>query len=489
MQQWSAPIRRSARSAAAVALISAALLATASIVGAAEPAPAMPGQQALAAYLAKHTTRVAFHAVRLADGAVVATRDGQTPMLPASVQKLATSAVALSVLGESFRYNTTAALCNNSLLVVGDGDPTFGDPFIAAARNESIHKTHDAWAAALRRRGVTHIAGDIVLDDGIFRAGRHPDWPAGQRQRWYCAPVGGLNFNDNCLDVLIRLRNGVPTISLTPASRFLTLDNRLRVANKHLWGVRLGTDDAVATFTGTVSQTMTDPLNVAINDPAMLFGRTLAERLARAGITLGGVIRRQPTPGPNRLPPGAKLIGTHVTPLALAMARANKRSLNMTAECLLLRAAAKTDGQATFPGAAKLAAKTLVEQYGLAPEQFTVADGSGMSRRNRLSPAATVHLLRRLAAAKHAKTFLSSLSVATVDGTLRKRMLACQGKVIGKTGSLAGVATIAGYVLDDTGTPAIAFAIFCNRVAGGNWQAKQMQDALIADWTAQAARP
>ena len=124
----------------------------------------------------------------------------------------------------------------------------------------------------------------------------------------------------------------------------------------------------------------------------------------------------------------------------------------------------------------------LVNAYGLSPAQFAVADGCGLSRGNRIAPAALVTLLRRLAEGPGAQGFLDSLAVSGVDGTLRERLESHPRRVLGKTGTINGVATLAGYVLDRQGRPAVAFAILCNNTREGSGPAKALQDALLADW-------
>ena len=457
--------------------------ALALVASAALAAPRSPGQQALADYLASSPARVAFHAVRLDDGEVLATRDADRPMVPASVQKLATSAVALAALGRGFVFTTTLATLGDDLLVIGDGDPTTGDPVLAEARKGSIYDLPDAWAAALAERGVRRILGDLVLDDGVFQAGRHGDWPVRQRLKWFCAPAAGLNFNDNCLDVQLSIHGRAVQAIVAPTSRHIRVVNRTRLGAGNLWHVRYSQNDATVTITGKVAKSMTRPMSVAVNEPAMLFGRVLADRLARAGISIeGSIIRRSIAGGKGMLPAGTVVAAVHATPLPVVLGRMNKRSLNLTAECLFLRVAAHSLGQGTFPQAAEVATGVLTKHYGLPGDQFMVADGSGMSRNNRLSAAVTVTLLRRLASGQNARLFLDSLSIAGVDGSLARRLTACRGRVIGKTGSLSGVSALAGYVLDGQGRPAVAFAVFCNNVRGGNWRAKEVQDAMIRGW-------
>jgi len=116
-------------------------------------APASEGEAALAAYLRKYPSQVAYHAVRLADGAVLASRDAGTMMAPASVQKVCTTAVALEVLGGEFRFRTRLATAGDDVLILGDGDPIFGDPVVAKTDKRTIYHTLDAWSSMTTSSG------------------------------------------------------------------------------------------------------------------------------------------------------------------------------------------------------------------------------------------------------------------------------------------------------------------------------------------------
>ncbi len=445
-------------------------------------AVAQTGPAALDAFLAARRGEVGLYAVRLSDGRVLAAYEPDTLLVPASVQKLLTSAVALAVLGPEFQFTTVLAQVGEDLAVIGDGDPTFGDPALAAGRAGTIYDELDRWAGVLQTANITAV-DRILLDDAIFTPGRHPDWPANQHSRWYCAPVSGLNYNTNCLDVTLRLAGSAVQAELAPRSNRWPVANEVQAGQRDLWGVRFGPADATATLYGQVKTTMLEPLSVAVNEPSLMLGRVLADRLARIGLRVGDTIARQPVVGPDgRLPEGGQVLATHRTPLAVVMAQANRRSINLMAECLLLRSAVRASGQGSFQAASAVGTSVLAEHYGLGPEQFTLADGSGMSRNNRLSARAVVTLLERLAKGRDAAIFLPTLAIGGLEGTLAKRFNDCPGRVIGKTGSLNGVTTLAGYVLDAQGRPAIAFAFLFNRLRAGSAPAKEVQDAYVADW-------
>lgn len=463
-------------------------LAAAAVLLAALPAagaPPWPGQAELDKYLAKYRgTRVGLCAVEVTTGSVLVSYNAETPMLPASTQKLLTSAVALTVLGRDFRFTTTLARVGEDLVVVGDGDPALGDPVLAAGRGGTIYDELDAWAAAARAAGITEVR-DLVLDDSIFSAGRYPDWPRDQADRWYCAPVGGLNFNDNCIDVQLTVTPAGVQPAITPASRFIAVGGAVRAGRRDLWSSRLSRDASTITLAGEVSRSMTEPYSTSIDEPTLLLGRVLADRLAKAGVNVRGqVVRRQVSGADGALPAGAAVVAQHATPLSVVLGRMNQQSLNMMAECALLRSAARYVRPATFDAAATVGNQVLQRIWELPAEQVTVADGSGMSRSNRVSAFALAGLLHKAATrdAGDAQVLLASLAAPGEDGTFEDRFTDLAGSVVGKTGSLAGVKTLAGYILDPQGRPVIAFAILCNNVQGGNAAAKDMQDAVVREW-------
>jgi len=224
---------------------------------------------------------------------------------------------------------------------------------------------------------------------------------------------------------------------------------------------------------GTVKASTRDPLSVAADHPPLLLGRVFAARLRRAGVALAGGVRViEDLPGG---PAGRTALARTRTPLPTALARANKRSLNMAAECLFLRA-----GDGAWSGSARIMSQTLAEHFGLKAAGLVVRDGGGLSRKNRVTAGGLTKVLVALAKRKDAAVFLASLPVAGVDGTLRRRMTKgpCRGRIRAKTGYIAGVSCLSGYALDPAGKPAMAFAILVNNLRGGSHPAKKLQDDL-----------
>ncbi|MDY6913812.1 MAG: D-alanyl-D-alanine carboxypeptidase/D-alanyl-D-alanine-endopeptidase [Planctomycetota bacterium] len=426
------------------------------------------------AYEREHGTIAGVSAVDLRTARpLVAIRDGE-PRTPASNQKLLTSAFALERLGGNFKFTTVVYRWSGGLLVVGDGDPTLGDPVIAEAAGMSIYAELDAWAADVKKKLGKEIAGDLLVcgsaDASVYR---HRDWPTGQHHRWYAAPVAPLNFHDNCFDVTFRRVGKTIAAEVAPVSRLVRIKSAVRSGRKHLCSVQIRDGDSVVSLRGTV-RPGSAVISAAVNDPPLLLGRVFTDRLARAGVTLGGRVRRIRRAEVD-LAAATPLTGT-TTALSLALARANKRSLNLAAECIFLRA-----GDGTWKGSANIETQVLIRHFGLAAKSFVVADGSGLSRHNRVAPAGVTAVLAAMLRHKNASIFLASLPASGVDGSMRSRLSGrrYRNRVLAKTGSIAGSSCLSGYVLGGDGKPAIAFSVLVNDVpAGYAWTAKQLQDSI-----------
>ncbi|HUF08373.1 MAG TPA: D-alanyl-D-alanine carboxypeptidase/D-alanyl-D-alanine-endopeptidase, partial [Rhodothermales bacterium] len=146
--------------------------------------------------------------VNLVSGEVLYERNARKSFVPASNMKLYTSAAALSQLGPGFTYETRLyafgrvvdSVLYGHLVVRGSGDPTIGGRY----NDGDLTATFRDWADSLRDHGIARINGDIIGDDDVFDdVGLGVGWNWDDETYWYSAEVGGLVFNDNCVDVTI----------------------------------------------------------------------------------------------------------------------------------------------------------------------------------------------------------------------------------------------------------------------------------------------
>ena len=424
-------------------------------------------QAELGALLSKVSpkTRVSLAVANVADGQRWFAREADTLRKPASVLKLFVSAAALERLGPRFAYKTRVYTHEGELWVVGSGDPALGDDRIAEHYGRSPTHLYDEWAAALQAAGV-HTVDTIVLDDSVFeRPGRHPDWPAAQDSRWYQAPIGGLNFNDNCLDARVEPRGDSVELILRPELPPTFVTNSLKVGKRHKPIVRRKADSDAFEYVGSVKRSdIIQPASV--RRPTVFFGHALKQALVSRGIEVRGqVVRRPLTPAACAR---ARLLAEHETPLPDVLWRCNRFSQNLFAECLLksLEAYAPDGSRSGRPGSWEggvAVERAVLAGLGVELGPAVLRDGSGLSHDNLVTAEQVVELLLAMSRHRHSGVFLDSLATPGEDGSMRRRYKdpALQERLRGKTGTLNGVRALAGYARRPDGTT-LAFALLCN---------------------------
>jgi len=416
-------------------------------------------------------TRIGLLVAEADSGAVWYAHDADALLKPASVQKLFVTAAALERFGPDFRFETRLYARGDEVWILGGGDPGFGDERIEQRQNCRLTRIFDEWAAALRAQGTTAI-GKLVLDDSIFDAlVRHPDWPDDQSDRWYQAPVGGLNINNNCLDVTVVVRGRDISLRLHPDVSTELIRNTLQRGKQQRPVLKRPPNSDVFQLSGTV--TRGGPLDpVCVNQPTMFFAHAVRAALQQRGISIrGDVVRRQLT-APELA--GAKLLATHATALPDVLWRCNTFSQNMFAESLLKSLAAYgPDGQRGNASgswdAGRALARATLERLGINMTGATLRDGSGLSHDNRATATQFTRLLIRMRRHPHADVFLKSLAAAGEEGSMQRRYgdSALRGRLRGKTGTIAGVHTFAGYLTRPDGT-VLAVAVLVNGPAANN---------------------
>ncbi|MCH7870116.1 MAG: D-alanyl-D-alanine carboxypeptidase/D-alanyl-D-alanine-endopeptidase [Planctomycetes bacterium] len=401
------------------------------------------------------------------------------PLKPASVLKLFIMAAAIEHLGPDFAFSTDVYLHDDELWIVGGGDPGLGDPRLAERRGEQVMSVLERWADRLRGRGIRSIR-KIVIDDSIFdRQFRHEDWPADQSLRWYQAPVGGLNFNDNCLDTRIFVRDARIVLEFVPSLPDSLIDNRLTLGGKHNPLIKRRTDGDVFILTGRVGKDA-ELGPISVRRPSLFFGHALGQALMTRDITVKqGVVRRALSPA---MLSGAARIASHRTPLADVLWRIGVFSQNLFAECLLKALAAyEPDGRRRgSPGSWREGLAVLqstLNGIGLDLNGAVFRDGSGLSHNNRVTAQQVVELLRIMRPRPHSRLLTDNLARPGENGSLRRRYRdpVLRERLWAKTGTIQGVSTLAGYLERPDGTT-LVFSILMN---GNTKHVREFQDAVV----------
>jgi D-alanyl-D-alanine carboxypeptidase/D-alanyl-D-alanine-endopeptidase (penicillin-binding protein 4) len=404
-------------------------------------------------------------------------------MNPASVMKLVTTYAALDLLGPAWTWKTTAwtetaavdGVLSGNLYLKGSGDPRFAIEHLWGLLRQ------------LRVRGIQHIAGDVVLDRTVFDVpaidpGAFDDKP----MRPYNVGPDGLLINLRALRFTLLPDNGKPRVLMETPSDGLRVDNQLRSGEgscgsnwKDFINVRLipESNGNRLEFTGTYSALCGEkPLNLSPLPADGQAGGLIRALWKELGGTLGGQVRG------GTVPAGSRLVATHESPpLADTVRDINKYSNNVMARQVYL-----TLGNDAAPATAERARQRIgnwLNARDLRFAELEIENGSGLSRRERISADSLNRLLLDAWKNPVMPEFVASLPIVGIDGTMKKRLNGSDatGRAHIKTGTLDGVKTAAGYALDARGRRyAVTFLINHPRASAGS----AAIDALLV-WVAQ----
>jgi len=410
--------------------------------------------------------------------------------MPASNLKIVTLAVAAERLGWDFTYETrllslgavNAGSLEGDLVVSGSGDPSI-------ANGDSAGGQFRGWAEQLNAQGIRRIAGRIIGDDNAFDDdGLGAGWMWDDLDTSYSAGIGALQLNEDAtlLTVAPGSHEGAPAVvRLATEGSSLTLRNHVvttaptvsaRVALRRLAG------STVLDVSGTIPLgSATIEREVAVDNPTLYFVAELKKALVANGIDVGGeavdIDSIDPAP---RVQDAIPILSYRSPPLSVLADRLMKVSQNQYAESLLKTLGAQ-DGNATFGGGLRVV-RTLLETWGVPPSDMVLADGSGLSRYNLITPAALVTILTHVDRDAQLKApFLASLPVAGLAGsTLSDRLkgTTAAGLVQAKTGSMTNVRSISGYLRTREGE-AVVFSIVANNYGIPSADVDRATDAIL----------
>lgn len=409
-------------------------------------------------------------------------RNGGRGFLPASNQKLITTAAALDLLGSSYRYETTLrfdgttkdSVMKGDFRLEGSGDPTFG--------STSIRRTDPLrdWAERLAEMGVRRIEGRLIGDDDAFQEGFYPDgWNVNYLTRdkgeQMGVRAGGLSYRDNSVPVSVQATQpGEPPLVRVQPEGAVEYDNHA-VTSERWRGSTLLINRVFSTnklvLTGSVARSYEGVRNVPVSDPTVFAMRVFRERLQDAEIetdlTLVDVDSLD-APADDGKPLFVKLS----PPLSDIVRVINKRSDNFYAEQIF-----RTYGWGGSARGGARRTESFLRRAGIDTRALMINDGSGLSRKNLITPRAMRELLTYMADHPEQNAFLSSLPRGGERNTTLSARLP-RTSVHAKTGSLAFVRALSGYVDRPDGSR-VAFVLFANNYTGPSYQITHTMDDIV----------
>ena len=409
--------------------------------------------------------------------------ESDIPLIPASNLKLLTTSAFLDRFGADFKFRTVLLSKDSDLFLIGDGDPTLGDAEMLKKLGWDVDTVFKAWADTIKQRGVSSVR-NVYVDDSVFdEAFLHPNWLSRYLGDRYAAQVGGVNLNANCIDFLVRVTApGEPVAyTMNPDTRYATVKNLAVTGEDRGVGVSRPPSRNDLTLRGEIAQSLGKPISVPIHDPPMFAVTVLAETLAKNGVAVTGQPTRDRGVRERYAADSAgwSVVAALDTKIATVLDRANKDSMNLYAEALCKRLGREASGQPGTWANGAAAMGEFLKRTGVTDDQFKLDDGSGLSRENAISPDAILKILAHNFQSSHRDAFMSSLAVAGEDGTFERRFKNnLKGRVFGKSGYIAGVSALSGYVKTEDGKW-FAFSILMNDITD-NVTAKTLQERIVA---------
>lgn len=404
---------------------------------------------------------------------------------PASNMKLITTAAAIELLPADFQFKTELITDGNIVDTILNGNlylKGYGDPLLQTGDLDSLINY-------LKVKSIKRIEGNLIgdvsyFDDVYWGKG----WMWDDEPESFAAFITPLTINGNSVKILVAPGAKVgetAQVRIEPATEYLqiinlgitsagndTVSEKLSVTRN--WKER---ENAI-TVSGYIPINSSQKVfHLSVWEPELFTLHLLKAKLEQAKIILNGTVFI------DTISKG-KTVATIHRSIDSVLSEINKNSNNLASENLLKTLSAeilKTRGSAE-------ASISLVNQFLSSIEidtsKIVIADGSGVSRYNLLSPKAVVKLLSYYHRNQKYNRFYTTLSVAGVDGTLKNRFQAgnVKNNFRGKTGTHSDAVSLSGY-LQNSSNDTLAFSIFFNNVLPDlNMKLKEyrdIQDAIV----------
>ncbi|MCQ6274954.1 D-alanyl-D-alanine carboxypeptidase/D-alanyl-D-alanine-endopeptidase [Bacillus sp. V3B] len=422
-------------------------------------------------------------------GEIIYSSFGDTRLHPASNMKLLTVVSALETLGIEYQFSTEVwidgkikeNILQGDVYVKGKGDPTL------------LKTDFDQWAKDLKESGIHQINGNIIGDDSWYddvRLSQDLNWS--DESNYTGAQVSALTLSPNkdydagtvIVEVSPASKVGEPArLALTPATEYVNIINQTKTVDQEA-PKKVSIEREHGTNTIIVNGTI--PLNgevsrswVAVWEPTKYALDVFKKSLQENGIKFSGKTELKIGITPKN---ATLLTDKKSMPLKDLIIPFMKLSNNGHGEILTKEIGKVMYGEGSWDKGLQVIEET-VTSFGIDPRTFLLRDGSGMSHKNMIPANELSQFLYAIQKKSWFHEFEHSLPVAgipdrLVGGTLRSRLTEkpVKGNVKAKTGTIAGVSTLSGYVTTTSGEKWI-FSIMINNHLSDS--VKSIEDEIV----------
>jgi len=427
--------------------------------------------------------------------------NASNPLTPASTTKLLPTFSALEQFGTEYLVRTS--ICTDATEEITDG--VLRGNIYLVGRGDPLLNINDLenLAVQLKNMGISRITGGVYGDDTFFdRVTNRQEYSGDDDEVQPTGPISALSVQKNLITVLVSsgyAEKQPVRVQTFPSSDIFTFTvnavtqtqkpvktKRRRWAKPSLSIVESGghaNGKQHFVINGTLNPNTTVSKLFFIHHPALAATDMLRKRIEMFGITIEGKTGLQKTPNT------ALVLAEFARPLMEIVKLVNKKSDNFSAEHLFKMLGSPllaSDGsQMIFNADAEYRSaqaslrqiQTVLKDHAIDNTTWTINDGSGLSRRNKIPPATLIKLLVEANHAPFSDAFRSTLAVAGLDGTLEHRMrgTSAEYNVTAKTGTHKNVSALAGYLRTKDGE-LLAFSFIFNGWAV--WHYKGLENRL-----------
>jgi D-alanyl-D-alanine carboxypeptidase/D-alanyl-D-alanine-endopeptidase (penicillin-binding protein 4) len=415
--------------------------------------------------------------------------------IPASTQKVLTTAAALELLGSDFKYSTKFYLDGN---IMPDGE-FIGNVIIRGIGDPSISKYHfkepleilENWAKVIDSMGIRSIKGNLIGDDSYFDNIYYgPGWSWDDFSYYFSSQVSALSINDNRVDFYIYSGDSIgdyARISAYPNSQYYRIINNIKTTksqeDNNITGFRnYGTN--IISLWGTTSydalRKKSNSISVTLDNPTLFFLNLFKQKLNERKIVFSGGLLRQ-ADLPERINYSVlNPISEHFSPnLIEILTVINQESHNLSAEMIFKTLGKESTGIGDFEHGSEYILN-YVSKAGVNKQNIKIVDGSGLSRLNLMSPRSQVSVLNHIHRSTFRDKFMKTLARPGEPGTLKRRMTKSKAEknVFAKTGSMNYVSAICGYLTTSDGE-LMAFSLMFQNFTVPITLANNLQDLIL----------
>lgn len=396
--------------------------------------------------------------VRDQDGYILERQNSKKVIIPASNQKLVTTAALLDHFGSDFQFETVIygkgtlndGVWNGDLIVVGSGDPSIsGDLY-----DDDRYYVFDRLREQLAQKGIQSVSGNLIADVSLFDEQVYPKgWDWYDFSFYYGVQIGPLSFNNNAVDLEVFADGKIgdtPRITWFPDSTdYITFVNKQVITHPdteydEYYRRELGGN--TITLGSTLPKGYYEDESLSVDDPAKYFLYSFKNYLADQGISVQGdlTVTNESTDTAD----AARLAIHRSKPIAELIEWTNKESDNFYTEMMTKTLSAqKSGGKGSFEDGISHIRQYLFE-VGLDTLHIQMNDASGMAGGNFNTTENLSKLLVEMQSHPEFESYYKSMSVAGIDGTLAHRMKGTPlyNNFKGKSGFVTGVRTLSGYM-------------------------------------------